>query len=182
METENVNKTVEAGPRRASAPGSAIDATIIVKAYRDSKGNPTCARNFETGEVCIFYRTQRFGCHETCVFGDTESKYMKSLKRRDGGNGSLIPLACCPVWPTVKPSGVGISEFDKCVIKTRRGRAIRCRLGLWGVSAGDKATAEREARHYWKQYYADGEYAAILSNDQAHPTAAKASVGGTENL
>ena len=82
----------------AAAHGSAIDATIKVKAYRDSKGNPACARNFRTGEVCIFYRTQRFGCHETCVFGDTESKYMESLKRRDGGNGSLIPLTRCPVW------------------------------------------------------------------------------------
>ena len=88
-----------AGQSLGAAPGSAIDATITVKAYRDSKGNPACARNFETGEVCIFYRTQRFGCHETCVFGEMESKYMESIKRRGGGDGSLIPLSRCPIWP-----------------------------------------------------------------------------------
>jgi hypothetical protein len=69
------------------------------------------------------------------------------------------------------PPGVGISDlFDKCVIKTCGGRSIRCRLGMWLVSARDKATAEREAMHYWQQYFADGEYAAHLSNDSSSAT------------
>ena len=29
--------------------------------YRDKAGNPTCAVDFETGDVCQFYRTQRLG-------------------------------------------------------------------------------------------------------------------------
>lgn len=41
---------------------------ITVPVYRDKEGNPCCAANFNTGEVCTFYRTQRFGVNETCVF------------------------------------------------------------------------------------------------------------------
>ena len=64
-----------------------------------------------------------------------------------------------------------ISElFDRCVVRTCGGRSIRCCLGLWGVSAGDKATAEREARHYWIQYFEDGEYQKHLSNGTSSPT------------
>lgn len=59
-----------------------------------------------------------------------------------------------------------VTLFNKCVVKTCRGRSIRCCLGLWGVFAQDAQTAEREARHYWQQYYADGEYDAILSNNE----------------
>jgi hypothetical protein len=63
------------------------------------------------------------------------------------------------------PPGVGISElFDRCAVRTCRGSSIRCCLGLWSVSAPDAAVAEREARHYWQQYYADGEYEKHLSN------------------
>lgn len=43
--------------------------------------------------------------------------------------------------------------FDRCVVRTCQGRSIRCRIGLWSVSAPDAATAEREARHYWIQYF-----------------------------
>lgn len=69
--------------------------------------------------------------------------------------------------PTALPT-VRISElFDRCVVRTCGGRSIRCCLGLWGVSAGDKATAEREALHYWTQYFEDGEYQKHLSNGQA---------------
>lgn len=37
---------------------------------------------------------------------------------------------------------------------------IECRKGLWAVDAPTLVQAEREARHYFWQYYADGEYAA----------------------
>ena len=72
--------------------------------YRDEAGNPTCAADIETGDVCKFYRTQRMGVGETCVFAETDSrsKYAKSMLRRDGaqgpGMGTLIPGAWCPVW------------------------------------------------------------------------------------
>ena len=75
---------------------------ISVTAYRDSKGNPCCAGDFSTGEVCKFYRTQRFGVNETCVFADQSGRYAKTLERRNGGNGSLIPCAECPVWTNIK--------------------------------------------------------------------------------
>ncbi len=41
--------------------------------YRDKAGNPTCAADFQTGDVCKFYRTQRLGIGETCVFAETHS-------------------------------------------------------------------------------------------------------------
>lgn len=43
--------------------------------------------------------------------------------------------------------------------KTIGGRHyIRCRKGLWVVSAPTKEEAEREAMHYFVQYLEDGEY------------------------
>ncbi len=42
--------------------------------------------------------------------------------------------------------------------KTKSGHKIDCSKGLWGVIAPTKAEAEREARHYFVQYLADGEY------------------------
>ena len=74
--------------------------------YRDKAGNQTCAADFQTGDVCTFYRTQRMGVGETCVFAETasNSKYADNMVRRDGvqgpGMGTLIPGAWCPVWRT----------------------------------------------------------------------------------
>jgi len=56
--------------------------------------------------------------------------------------------------------------FDKCVRRSRNGCTIRCRLGLWCVDAPTVDQAEREARHYWVQYHADGEYDSLLSNNE----------------
>ena len=76
--------------------------------YRDQAGNPTCAADFEIGDVCKFYRTQRMGCGETCVFAETPegSRYAQSMDRRDGvqgpGMGTLIPGDWCPVWEPTK--------------------------------------------------------------------------------
>lgn len=72
--------------------------TIQVTAYRDSKGNPTCAKNFETDQVCLFYRTQRLGCNETCALAEQAGKYCQTMSRREKGEGSLIPLVNCPIW------------------------------------------------------------------------------------
>ena len=71
---------------------------LVVTRYRDKAGNPTCAVDFNAGRVCAFYATQRFGCDETCIFANKEWRYWQSLIRRDLGSGSLIPLACCPLW------------------------------------------------------------------------------------
>lgn len=42
--------------------------------------------------------------------------------------------------------------------KTKFGHQISCNKGLWGVCAPTKEQAEREARHYFAQYFDDGEY------------------------
>ncbi len=75
--------------------------------YRDKAGNPTCAADFETGDVCKFYRTQRMGTSDTCVFAETgaHSRYADMMQRRNGfggrGTGTLIPGKWCPVWSEV---------------------------------------------------------------------------------
>lgn len=73
-------------------------ATIPVVKYRDDKGRPTCARNFNTGEVCQFYRTQRFGLNDTCLFSDMSGRYWRTMDRYDNSFGYLIPLDNCPLW------------------------------------------------------------------------------------
>jgi len=70
---------------------------------------------------------------------------------------------------TERSGGMAIpstSLFDRCVEVRNVGQRvrIRCRLGLWSVEASNLAVAEREAKHYWVQYHADGEYASLLSN------------------
>ena len=56
------------------------------------------------------------------------------------------------------------NEFDKNVVikKTKHGYSVKCKKGFWGVYAPDKQHALREARHYFLQYYADGEYSGDL--------------------
>lgn len=70
-----------------------LTKSIEVKAYKDNKGNSCCAADFESGKVCIFYRTKNFGTNEMCGFLDNEE-----LNRRDNGNGTLISLKNCPIW------------------------------------------------------------------------------------
>ena len=41
---------------------------------------------------------------------------------------------------------------------TEFGHEINCSKGLWGVCAQTKKQAEDEAKHYFWQYYEDGEY------------------------
>ncbi len=58
--------------------------------------------------------------------------------------------------------------------KLKDGRLrIRCVRGLWSVEGEDRKAVLREATHYFQQYHADGEYAAILasaSNTPQHTT------------
>lgn len=53
-----------------------------------------------------------------------------------------------------------LSEFEKNTVKKtdKNGRTtIKCRKGLWEVSAPNKNQATAEALHYFMQYWADGE-------------------------
>lgn len=77
------------------------DFKLSVKRYRDKKGRPTCASNFATEEVCVFYRTERFGTNDTCVFASVNYKYKETMERyleSDGIIGCMIPLRLCPIW------------------------------------------------------------------------------------
>lgn len=73
--------------------------TLRVIRYYDTSGNPTCAISFPKLEVCRFYRTQRFGTNETCLFAPyIKNGYTETLNRRRNNNGSLIPGVWCPIW------------------------------------------------------------------------------------
>ena len=50
--------------------------------------------------------------------------------------------------------------FDRCVVRKSGDGCyeIKCKLGLWGVTGPSRKSVEDEARHYWIQYYQDGEY------------------------
>jgi len=66
-----------------SSANPAETKTITVQTYRDPEGNPTCIADVTTGKVCKFFRTQRFGCHETCVFAAQSHKGItQAMKRR----------------------------------------------------------------------------------------------------
>jgi hypothetical protein len=52
--------------------------------------------------------------------------------------------------------------FEKCIKRSRDGKSIDCKLGLWGVISNDWMRTEQEAFHYWRQYFRDGEYDSIL--------------------
>jgi len=51
-------------------------------------------------------------------------------------------------------------EFNKNTYKSiKDGQyAVNCKKGLWGVTASTREEVMREARHYFIQYYMDGEY------------------------
>ena len=42
--------------------------------------------------------------------------------------------------------------------KTKNGYSVRCKKGLWAVDGNNKEVVEKEAMHYFIQYYMDGEY------------------------
>lgn len=66
--------------------------TIIVYAYRDKDGNPTCAADFNADLVCRFYGTSHLGLREVCL------PTTKQIQRRAIDSWSTIPVEGCPVW------------------------------------------------------------------------------------
>lgn len=79
-------------------PGTKLVHIMEITCYKDEDGNPTCAIDFNTGDVCVFYRTMSFGCKETCVFADDTGRWPIMMRRRKNGEGTLIPLDKCPIW------------------------------------------------------------------------------------
>ena len=87
--------------------------------YFTKDGTPTCAIDFTTGKVCIFYRTKSFGTKELCCFvppiqqdnqpNEDDDPIPRSspkhsmpaliqLSRTKNGLGSLIPHEDCPMF------------------------------------------------------------------------------------
>lgn len=57
-------------------------------------------------------------------------------------------------------------DFEKCVIESDDGKSVKCKLSLWEVNAQDRETADKEATHYWFQYFCDGEYDILLNKKE----------------
>jgi hypothetical protein len=64
---------------------------------------------------------------------------------------------------------MSIKSFHRCT-RSRRLKdgtlRIKCRLGLWAVEGKDYAQVQREAMHYWIQYFEDGEYRILTTPNQ----------------
>lgn len=82
------------------------EVALPVSRYRDREGNPTCAVDFRSGEVCPYLMGSNFGTREHCFWDlkRSESRKYPLLKRRHGvtgpGDGTLIPQSKCPLWAT----------------------------------------------------------------------------------
>ena len=72
--------------------GTEEPTAVLLTRYRNRDGEPTCAIDFVLGKVCRFYGTARYGSIDGCILDG------QSLRRRNGGKGTLIPLSTCPVW------------------------------------------------------------------------------------
>lgn len=59
------------------------------------------------------------------------------------------------------------STFDLCTenkLLKDGGLEIHCKLGLWATQGMDHKQVEIDARHYWIQYFKDGEYKKLLDS------------------
>jgi len=66
--------------------------TIEITAYRTPGRTPCCALDFQSGKVCKFVGTTKFGTVEVCRLDNQE------LQRGDNGKGYLVPTDSCIVW------------------------------------------------------------------------------------
>ncbi len=70
------------------------DGVIKTQYLITEDGDHTCALDFRTGIVCEFYRTERYGTVDTCVFAGAK----EFLIRKDG-TGYLVPGRWCRIRP-----------------------------------------------------------------------------------
>lgn len=99
----------------------------------------------------------------------------RSKNKTHGGKGVITPSVKAVSnfrnnfekidWGTPK-----VTEFDKafelCTTQkaTANGHTVTCRKGFFFTSGPTRTYAVEEAKKLFSGYYADGEYAAILSN------------------
>jgi len=71
---------------------------LEIPVYETPDGQPTCARDFRTGETCRFLLAQRMGLEHSCVFSDWGQRGRRTpLESTHNGEGFLIPCAECPL-------------------------------------------------------------------------------------
>lgn len=67
---------------------------------------------------------------------------------------------------TISKKPITINYYELCIerrLMEDGSMEVNCKRGLWGVFGSNKDRVEREAKHYWAQYYRDGEYDGLLS-------------------
>jgi hypothetical protein len=75
---------------------------VPIMAYRTPDGTPTCAVDFDAGEVCVMLRSTRWGLADVCALDVDKGRKTNGLQRDAGGTGYLIPCDGCIVWPDVE--------------------------------------------------------------------------------
>jgi hypothetical protein len=70
--------------------------SIKMTRIKDVDGNATCSCSIN--ETCEFFRTQRVGTIETCIFAPNDKRFSTPLDRRKNGIGTLIPGVWCPLF------------------------------------------------------------------------------------
>jgi hypothetical protein len=71
---------------------SIVHKRISLNGYLTPLNRPTCAINWEKGQICPLLRTTLFGTQEVCAIAEGK------LYRDNGGDGYLLPDPACPVW------------------------------------------------------------------------------------
>ena len=72
--------------------------TLTFERFTTNVGAPTCAKNFEIGEVCKFLGTAGMcGRNDVCLF---PSEGYPVPVFREGGIGFTQPHSTCPLWNT----------------------------------------------------------------------------------
>ncbi len=121
---------------------------ISITAFKDGD-EPCCARNFEKGEVCVFYRTSHMGTREHCGVCHNADGSPQTLERRgEDRTGTLIPCRDCPVWNSRQVND-----------------AVECKLPwTFDVSPQDTVPSRRRAT----VYAADSSMVCQTTGEHAH--------------
>jgi hypothetical protein len=66
--------------------------SLEIPIYYTPEGIRTCAEDFGTGRVCVFYGTKSFGTKELCFAPRREDRLYRSSEK-----GFLVPSEHCPL-------------------------------------------------------------------------------------
>lgn len=128
-----------------------LTRSISITAFKDGD-KPCCARDFNKGEVCTFYRSSHMGTREFCgVSYNNDGSFQELERRGKDGTGTLIPCRDCPVWNSRQVND-----------------AVECKLPwTFVVSPQDTVPSRRRAT----VYAADSSMVCQTTGEHAHTTA-----------